>query len=76
MAGKSGTAQVKMRNGDIENNSWFIAYAPLEKPRIAICVFVEHGGHGGDTAGPIARKILAKYFKVDVTPVFAKQAND
>jgi cell division protein FtsI/penicillin-binding protein 2 len=64
MAGKTGTAQVRVRSGDILNNAWFIGFAPVEKPRIAICVFVEHAGHGGDVAAPIAKQVLAKYFNI------------
>jgi penicillin-binding protein 2 len=72
MAGKTGTAQViGMKQGEkyIENNvseynrdhAWFISFAPVEKPRIALAVLVENGGHGGTTAAPIARKVLDYY---------------
>jgi penicillin-binding protein 2 len=44
------------------DHAWFVAFAPYEKPEIAISVIIEHGGHGGDTAAPIARKILETYF--------------
>jgi penicillin-binding protein 2 len=66
MAGKTGTAQVHARGQGIVNNAWFIGYAPIDKPRIAICVFVEHAGHGGDVAAPIARQIIAKYFNTTI----------
>jgi penicillin-binding protein 2 len=38
-----------------------VAFAPREKPEIALSVFVEHGGHGGETAAPIARKAIEAY---------------
>jgi penicillin-binding protein 2 len=71
MAGKSGTAQVKampadFRKGDAvpeeyRDNALFIAFAPVEAPRIAVAVFVEHGEGGSSVAGPIARQILDAY---------------
>ena len=44
------------------DHAWFVAFAPYEKPEIAVSVIIEHGGHGGTTAAPIARKILETYF--------------
>jgi penicillin-binding protein 2 len=63
VAGKTGTAQ---NSG--EDHAWFIAYAgrPGEPATIAMAVLVEHGGHGGVTAAPVARKmILARFGMVD-----------
>ena len=40
-------------------HAWFVAIAPLEKPRVAIAVIVEHGGEGSRGALPIARQVLA-----------------
>ncbi|MEO7910251.1 MAG: penicillin-binding transpeptidase domain-containing protein [Roseiflexaceae bacterium] len=40
-------------------HAWFVAIAPLEKPRFAIAVIVEHGGEGSRGALPIARQVLA-----------------
>ncbi len=71
-AGKTGTAQVvgikqgekydasklQERNRD---HAWFIGFAPAEKPRIALVVLAENGGHGGSIAAPIARKIMDYY---------------
>jgi penicillin-binding protein 2 len=76
MAGKTGTAQVHIRGGSIVNNAWFIGFAPLEKPQIAICVFVEHAGHGGDVAAPIARQVVAKYLKVAAGAAAVSGADD
>ncbi len=72
MAGKTGTAQViAIKQGEKYNankiseynrdHAWFIAFAPVEKPRIAMAVLVENGGHGGTTAAPIARKVMDYY---------------
>jgi penicillin-binding protein 2 len=64
-AGKTGTAQVVglgKRGG--RDHAWFVAFAPLEAPKLAMAVIVEHGGHGGDAAAPIARKIFQKFFNL------------
>jgi len=54
IAGKTGTAEA----GRGRPHAWFAGFAPAEAPRIAFAVVVEHGGHGGETAGPIAREIV------------------
>lgn len=73
IAGKTGTAQVvsmaesgpKREGNDIpyrlRDHAWFAAFAPADKPQIAVTVLVEHGGHGGSAAGPIARKVIEAY---------------
>jgi len=68
VAGKTGTAQVVMMADDEErtfsdarkhqDHAWFMGYAPFEKPEIAFAVFVEHGGHGGSSAAPVARAVV------------------
>ncbi|HEY5993101.1 MAG TPA: penicillin-binding protein 2 [Gallionellaceae bacterium] len=79
MAGKTGTAQViaiKQNERYIESqvdernrdHAWFIAFAPADKPRIALAVLVENGGHGGTTAAPIARKVF-DYYLLNKVPV-------
>jgi cell division protein FtsI/penicillin-binding protein 2 len=45
-------------------HGWFIAFAPQDKPRIALAVLVEHGGSGGEAAAPVAHEILARFFGV------------
>jgi len=55
VAGKTGTAQVPKG----KEHAWFIAYAPLENPQVACAIVVEHGGHGGSIAAPIAHDLLA-----------------
>jgi penicillin-binding protein 2 len=72
IAAKTGTAQVigiKQNEKYIEaevalrhrDHALFIAYAPADDPKIAVAVIVENGGHGGSTAGPIARKVMDYY---------------
>jgi penicillin-binding protein 2 len=70
MAGKTGTAQKVGRRGaggsvnprslpyHLRHQALFVGYAPAENPTIAVAVVVEHGGYGGATAAPIARKIF------------------
>lgn len=58
VAGKTGTAQTPGGKGD---NAWFVAYAPFDKPTIALCVLVENAGFGGTHSAPIARKLIRYY---------------
>jgi peptidoglycan glycosyltransferase len=59
-AGKSGTAEL---GGDGAPHSWFIGFAPVENPRVAIAVVVERGGRGGERAAPLAGDMLELYFR-------------
>jgi penicillin-binding protein A len=59
-AGKSGTAEL---GGSGAPHSWFIGFAPVENPRVAIAVVVERGGRGGERAAPLAGDMLALYFR-------------
>lgn len=72
IAGKSGTAQVFSVGQDEEydeaelaermrDHALFIAFAPVEDPRIAVAVIVENGGSGSSTAAPIARDVIDSY---------------
>ena len=72
-AGKTGTAQVI--NLDIEkdfddesdipqefrDHAWFVAIAPADTPRLALAILIEHGGHGGSAAAPVAKKMFEAY---------------
>jgi peptidoglycan glycosyltransferase len=60
-AGKSGSAQL---DGSGKPHSWFIGFAPVENPKVAIAVLVERGGRGGERASPLAGALLAKYFEL------------
>ncbi|MBL0226687.1 MAG: penicillin-binding protein 2 [Geobacteraceae bacterium] len=69
VAGKTGTSQVvKLRDSkrgtpyQFRDHALFVAFAPYDKPEIAVAVVVEHGEHGGGAAAPIAGRILRAYF--------------
>jgi penicillin-binding protein 2 len=57
VAGKTGTAE----NPHGKAHSWFVAFAPFDHPKIAICVLVENVGYGGSFAAPIAGLCMEKY---------------
>jgi penicillin-binding protein 2 len=66
VAGTTGTAQVaSKRKGSVPeklmDHAWFVAFAPVNNPEIAVAVFVEHGGGGGAVAAPIAKKAIEAY---------------
>jgi penicillin-binding protein 2 len=70
VAGKTGTSQVvKMKDGKKavaykhRDHALFIAFAPYDKPEIAVAVVVEHGEHGGGSAAPVAGQVLRRYFE-------------
>ncbi len=64
-AGKSGTAEL---GGSGEPHSWFIGFAPVENPKVAIAVLVEEGGRGGERAAPLAGSLMARYFELYGAP--------
>ena len=74
-AGKTGTAQVVRRKDDNEeapdddeipyqyrDHALFVSFAPAVKPKIAVAVVIEHGGHGSSAAAPVAKAIYEAYF--------------
>ena len=71
IAGKTGTAQVVALKDDNDkktevvkkhrDHAWFIAFAPVEQPKIAVAVIVEHMGHGGSAAAPLAKTLIEAY---------------
>ena len=63
VSGKTGTAEIG-RGATRRKNTWFIAYAPTEAPRVALALVVENGEAGGTTAAPRAREILRRAFDV------------
>ena len=75
VAGKTGTAQVaKMGQRrlkpselpyELRDHAWFVAYAPAEAPTIAVAVVVEHGGHGGSAAAPLARELIKEWLSIE-----------
>jgi penicillin-binding protein 2 len=46
------------------DHAWFVAYAPAQNPKIAVVTLVEHGGHGGDAAAPLAKKVIERYMEL------------
>ncbi len=72
VSGKTGTAQVFKKSVGVDadkqpkderDHAWFIGYAPAENPEIAFAIVIEHGGHGGTTAAPVARQVLEVFFE-------------
>lgn len=57
-AGKTGSAEFESGK---ETHAWFVGFAPVESPEIAVCVIVEESGSGGKVAAPIARKMMDEY---------------
>ena len=88
--GKTGTAQVYSLKGEkysehrvderLRDHAWFVAYAPADKPRIALAVLVENGGFGAQAAAPVARKVLDYYLlgdsAVGPAPVVSQPGGD
>ena len=64
VAGKTGTAQ----NSKIKDHAWFIGFAPVDDPQIAIAVLVENSGFGGTHAAPIASRCIEKFLTGRITP--------
>jgi penicillin-binding protein 2 len=90
VAGKTGTAQVVRMGEDEEedeeediddepyefrDHAWFVAFAPVEEPEILVVVLVEHGGHGGSAAAPVAREVMKEYFGINAKRKVALQTN-
>ncbi len=75
VCGKTGTAQViglpdrktvrkrKITSVKTGDHALFVCFAPCKNPEIAIAVVMEHAGHGGSAAAPVARKIIDAYFE-------------
>jgi len=80
IAGKTGTAQVvalkpdddKDKNKELKkefrDHAWFVAFAPVEHPKIAVAVLVEHMGHGGSASAPLAKALIEAYMGFQATP--------
>ncbi|MCB1926643.1 MAG: penicillin-binding protein 2 [Rhodocyclaceae bacterium] len=77
VAGKTGTAQVFSLRGAtyrekqirerLRDHSLYVAFAPVDKPAIALAVLVENGGFGSQAAAPIARQVL-DYYLLGIEP--------
>lgn len=73
VGGKTGTAQVAGMKGkrvqsedlpyELRDHAWFVGFAPVQDPEIAVVALLEHGGHGGSTAAPVVRAVMREYFR-------------
>ena len=71
MCGKTGTAQNKGKDHSI-----FMGFAPMNKPKIAIAVYVENAGFGATWAVPIASVLMEKYLKGTLSPERMKTVDE
>lgn len=72
VAGKTGTAEI----GTNHPYAWFAAYAPARDPQYVVAVMLEEGGHGGETAAPIAGRILEGIFDLPMSEIKTGSAED
>lgn len=73
--GKTGSASVSKGQEKYGRAAygWFVGFAPLDNPQIAVCVVIYDAGHGG-SAAPVARKIYDEYFKLNKPKTTPKSA--
>jgi len=70
MSGKTGSAEAPPKGS--KTHGWFACYAPSDKPEIACCAFVEHGGHGGTAAAPLVKQMVEQYFGIKRSSTLVK----
>jgi len=90
-AGKTGSSQIRrfteaQREAEVKQNelnylerdhAWFIAFAPVQDPRYAISVLVEHGGSGSSVAAPIAKQVIKKVIqRHDIRTAYVNQSGE
>jgi len=73
VGGKTGTAQVAAMKGkriksedlpyEYRDHAWFVGFAPVKDPEIAVVALMEHGGHGGSAAAPVVNAVMREYFR-------------
>jgi penicillin-binding protein 2 len=72
VSGKTGTVQVIAQHGWVKaeslpfkyrDHAWFASFAPLNNPQLVVVVFIEHGGHGGTDAAPLAKLLYEARFR-------------
>ena len=71
-AGKTGTAE-KVGQTDI---AWYCGYAPADNPTIAVCSFIDGGGHGGSAAAPVVLAMYQQWFGEDGGNIVAGSSAD
>ena len=67
IAGKTGTADLPPK----APFAWFASFAPVDKPRYVVVTMVEQGGHGGESAAPVARALYERLFDLPIRPIVA-----
>ena len=75
VGGKTGTAQIVQIKGkmvksedlpyEVRDHAWFVAFAPVEDPKIAVVAMVQHGGSGGSVAAPVVKLVLQEFFRTE-----------
>lgn len=73
VASKTGTSEI---GTNLQPHAWFASYAPVEDPRYVVVVMLEEGGHGGENAAPIARRILEGIFNLQLSQITTGAAVD
>ncbi len=66
VCGKTGTAEMASSEGGKRKDTWFVSFAPFEKPRYAVVVVVEGGASGGGTCAPVARSIYQALRQLEI----------
>jgi cell division protein FtsI/penicillin-binding protein 2 len=51
------------KNPDVKDHAWFVSFAPVNDPKIAVVVLVENGGFGGLVAAPVAKAVYEAVFR-------------
>lgn len=73
IAGKTGTVEnytiIEGERKQLTDHSIFVAFAPVDKPKIALAVYIEHGYYGARYAGHIASLLIEKYLKGEISRV-------
>ncbi len=60
LAGKTGTSEIAGK----QPTAWFVCFAPVGDPKYVVAVAIEQGGHGGEVAAPVARRIVEGLFNI------------
>lgn len=72
VAGKTGTSEIINK----QSTAWFVCFAPANDPKYVISVTIEEGGHGGESAAPVARRILDGLFQIETQGEIKRSPGD
>jgi penicillin-binding protein 2 len=72
VAGKTGTSEIAGK----QPTAWFCGFAPAGDPKYVVAVAIEQGGHGGESAAPVARRILERLFNLQPQGEILPSAGD